>query len=187
MSDVHDQKIPQTAKVLGILSIIFASLGVIGALASLAGVGFWGSMTSWAGELGMPDDFPTELFRTGVIIGIVSAVANLVANAMGLAGGIGLLNKKSWAIPASNIYAIMIIVIAVASYIGGLSLTGQITDHMAQFSMDPQAELEVDIARRVALSFGSLFGIIGIVFTCAYPVVLLILLNRDSVQSAYRS
>jgi len=187
MSELNQQKIPQTAKVLGILSIIFTSIGLIGALAGFAGVGFWGSMMEWGGELGMPNEFPTQLVQTGLIIGIVSGVANLVANAMGLAGGIGLLKRKPWAIPASNIYAIMIIVLAVASYIVSLSLMGQFTDYMQQFAMDPETQLGVTMFRRVGLTFGGVLGIVGIIFTCAYPVVLLILMNRDSVKSAYHS
>jgi hypothetical protein len=191
MGDVREDGIPKTGKVLGILSIIFTSLGLIGALSSFAGIGIWGTMMSWASELGGEFDpgsaFPMGLLRTGITISIVASITTLIANGMGLAGGIGLLNKKPWSIPASNIYAILIIAVSVASYIVSLSLMDNVMSAMQSLAMDEESRMVLSFSENFGMAFGGVFGLFGVVFSSAYPVVLLVLLNRVSVKSAYRT
>jgi len=82
----------QHVKILGILHIVFGSLGILGALAVLA---IFGGLSAFVNMSDHPGDFPAAPIM--VMIGIFVFVLVLVISVPGFVIGIGLVQFRPWA------------------------------------------------------------------------------------------
>jgi hypothetical protein len=184
---MSDSPVPASARVIGILAIIFSSLGLISALTNIGGMVVWRSFAGFGMAMSdIPPEFPTRLFGGALFLGIVGAVGGLAGSSLGLAGGIALLRRRPRAIPLMNIYAIVTIVLSVGTYIGSFAVARQIAGAISTL---PEVGMTPGIGeaiRDLAVGLGGVFGFLGVVFGSAFPVIVLIMLNRDVVREAYK-
>lgn len=177
--------VPTTGRVMGILTIIFTSLALLGGLFGLAGAGMWNAMTSMAETV--PDaefEIFTNVFSAAAGITTVVTALQLGTNGVGLAAGIGLVSGKRWSITASNVYAVGIIVLNIGGYVIAQAVaTNAMNSMMSMYGgSDMRATM---LGTELISSIGGVFGFFGIVIGSAYPIVLLSLINRRKVRDAY--
>jgi hypothetical protein len=180
---------PASVLVLAILHLVGGTIDLLGVLCSgvmqFAGPG---------GLLGMPGGGagPDPTIRLQQAIEAIPGqkaftaaelVVNLVLDLLLLAGGIGLLNMKSWARTTSLVYAPLAILNRLGTLIYTLVVLvpGFETILQEELGRDPQFK-----------SFGSLMktsmilgAVIGALFII-YPIVVLIILNLRTVTAAFR-
>lgn len=156
---------PPAVKVFGILNLVFAGVGVLGGIMSyvmyftdfhLAGPR--NATIEAAHQSPTYMSFLRVSFVTGLLVTIVLAFA-----------GIGLLRMKSWARKLTIAYGIYAIVSAIAGFI----MVQRYVMGPLMHSSDPAAKA------------GALGGFVGAAFGLAYPVLLLIFMNKRDIREAF--
>jgi hypothetical protein len=151
------RKRPGWITVLGVLSIVFASLGLLGVVQNLA-LGAWMQQRQLP-RRGRGPQFMEELQEAAERYRYVSAVTGTILGGLGLAGGIGMLKVRPWGRSLSLAYAVASIVnVCVMVALGGIS--------------GPLVLLVMGCA-----------GLLGI----AYPIVLLCFLLPSRRAAQYQS
>lgn len=183
MSDTSGAR-PKSGTVLGILNIIFGGSGILGGFISIGIFSFINNLfRSLVYEL--PSDFFWVMQTLGSFftsLSIITAV-QLVANALGLASGITLLKDRRSAILLSNLYAGLSIAIAIAGYFISINLVRGLFGNQELLSyMTAEDKFMLNVIKGL---IPGVAGIVGVLFSCAYPVVLLILLNKQNVRTFY--
>lgn len=175
---------PKAATAVGIINIIFTGLGILGGFISL---GMFSMMKALTLRLGQ--EFAQEFGAMMPVIGTfftlitVITLVQFVINALGLAGGIGLLKQKFWSINLANVYAAATIVLAIANFfVVRQIIVGVLENPMLLSAVPPEERFALDIVKTVVPGFA---GVFGIFFASAYPVLVLILLNRPKVKDFY--
>lgn len=161
---------PVSVIVFGILNFVFAGLGIVGLIASIA-------------VLGLPADssnpivqFIHESARYAVWLKICIALGGLSC-ALLLVSGFGLLSMKPWARALSIAYAAY----AIAFCLGGMliNLTFMVQPMLGQVSQQRAFET-------VAATGGPISGTIGGFFWLIYPLVLLAFMLRPKMVAVFR-
>ena len=155
---------PPAVKVFGILNLVFAGLGVLGGIMSYAmyfadfHIGPRNATIEAAHQSPTYMSFLRVSFVTGLLVTVVLALA-----------GIGLLRMKSWARKLTIAYGIYGIVAAIAGFI----MVQRYVMGPLMHSSDPAAKA------------GAAGGIVGGLFGLAYPVLLLIFMNKRDIREAF--
>ena len=168
---------PTSVTVFGILNIVFAVFGICGVLAIVT------MFTMMGMDLNNPafQNNPTmQAIQDSPAYAAwlkISVVLGLVAAAVLLAAGIGLLKLKPWARMLSIIYGIFEIVWIIIGTVVNFIFLVQPMLEKAHAAQGPEA------AGAIGGAIGGMFGgCIGII----YPVLLLIFMTRPKVVAAFR-
>ncbi len=177
--------VSKTGRVMGILTIIFASLALLGGLIGLAGAGMANAIVNMGDAYsGMGARQMESFFSTSMTVSSIATALQAGTAALGLAAGIGLVSGRRWSIVAANIYAVGTIVLAVGGYFVSLAIANQAVDTMMAEMGNAGPSFEA-FGRQVVGAVGGAFGLIGVVIASAYPIVLMALINRKSVRDGY--
>jgi hypothetical protein len=104
----------------------------------------------------------------------VSIVMGLVSNTVLLVAGVALLLLKNWGRITSIVYGIYAIIWSLAgACIVFVSLTAALHGNLDRFG-------------GIAIAFGLVGAVIGLAFSLAYPILLLIFMTRPNVVAAFR-
>jgi len=162
---------PTSVTIFGILNIVFAALGVLGLIASIA-LFFMPSDSNNPVIKIMHENAAYALWlKVCIPLGVLSCAALLAA-------GIGLLRLKPWARKLSIGYAIYAIVFGIVGMVVNFIFLVEPMVKEAQNQQGPEAAGAIGGA--IGGSFGGCFGLI-------YPVLLLIFMLRPTVVSAFQS
>lgn len=159
---------PTSATVLGILNIIFGIWGFCGV--------FGGAMVIAMIFSGQFDSQPGfEAFGDPLMMGytIVQAAMGFLLSVLIIFAGIGLLQFRPWGRTASIYYAIIKLLLVVAGIIVMVLQMFPLTA-----AWDPQNPVAV------SQLFGAIGGIVGSCFEIAYPIILLVFMNRAAFKQA---
>ncbi len=195
-TELNVQKGSKIPTVIGTLTIIFCSFGLLGSLTSLISYSFLGATSgflTWIAEevdKSLTDMFQ-QLFR--VEFGIV--IARFTAQAVGLAAGICLVTKRRVGILLANVYAGLAIAVIAANIAAAQVFISQIGDQVVNLmALAPTAgsvefaDAEPFIRTFVSLILmgmrtATLFGVFG----AAYPVVVLSLINLKKAREGLQA
>ncbi len=160
---------PRTATAFGVLNIVFAGLGLIGVISSVAM--FASSAASDNPVIKIMQENPTFMLWNKIWIPL-----GLLTIGVLLAAGIGLLRLKPWARKLSVFYAIWAI---------GTGLAGMVVSYL--FLVRPMVE---EASRKSgAESAAAIGGAVGAVFGgcigMVYPILLLIFMTRPKLIAAF--
>lgn len=162
---------PKSVTVLGILNIVFGSLGILGTIISaviLFAVRFpRGSFQ----RLMMNSEAYSAFMMISLPLGLLASVLLLVA-------GIGLLGLKPWARVCSIVYSIYAIVAGIVGVIVTIAVvTGPAMHSAYRYSR----------AAGAGAVGGAIGGIVGGIIGLAYPIILLIFMCRRNVIDAFQN
>ncbi len=175
---------PKAGSAVGIINIIFTGFGILGGVLSL---GTFSILKTVLTKVGQEFLFEYEMLMSSLAtfftLIMLIALIRLAISALGLAGGIGLLKKKHWSILLCNIYAIGTIAVVIINFIVSRQIMiGIFENPMIVSSIPPDQRFALEIVKAIVPGFA---GVIGILFGSAYPVLVLILLNRPKVRDFY--
>ncbi len=175
---------PKAGRVIGILNIIFGSFGTFSGLISVLVFGmmnsiFRGVLPQYTHEFQALAAAIQNLFVIVIILTFIQFGINILA----LAGGIGLVRKRYWGILVSNIYAGATIALSFTVYFIVRHMMEMLLSSPSIVSTIPQDELFIlDTLKNIVPGIA---GITSILFGSAYPVLVLILINRAKVRNYY--
>lgn len=163
---------------VGVVSIIYAGLHILGGICSVASP-LWTGMMRNASPPGAGPDFMaiTERWAGWTM---TLAVASLGLSGLLLAIGIGMLNRRRWSIGISRYWCAGQMALAVANCVVGYLLQSDMVHTMSQ--PGPGASGAFATGARIGASVGV---IVGLVWGFALPVFLLVWLRRPVVRREY--
>ncbi len=160
--------------VLGVIAIVFGALGTLG--------GIWGALSplfiDWMADR-MPANQAAAMEAAGeqMTWTVVLSLA-FTALAIGLLiAGIGLLRRRRWAIGASQIWAILKILVVIAS----TALQYQMAE--VQTELVTQQGGTAGIPAQFAGTLTTAAMVVGLLWGCALPVFMLIWFARGKIKS----
>jgi hypothetical protein len=184
MSTQQRSRIPSA---IGILNIIFCSLGILGSLFSITSYLF---INAFAGYLSPPApelsaslaDRIAQMLRMSFILTFVG----MAGQGAGLGGGICLLTRRRQGVILSDIYAGLAIAVVVGGMITSRIFIGELGNELSQIIAGPAGAgswiepflrmlVVVFVRSMQSLSFLAVLG-------AAYPIVVLALVNLPSVR-----
>lgn len=161
---------PTSVTVFGTLNIAFAALGLLGVIASVAMFKMMGDTANPVMKIMRDNPNYAAWIKLTIPLG-------LLACAVLLAAGIGLLLMKAWARKLSLAYAIYAIL---------LGLAGMVMNYL--FLLQPlMAEAAQKRGPEAAGAMGGVIGgSVGGCFGLIYPILLLIFMTRPKVVAAFQ-
>jgi len=170
---------PQTVKVFGIMHVILAVYGfgalVLGVIIALVGnpvYNFLPKTPELTKQMAMEAQMQDQM-RVVTVLGLVMA---LVLSILILIAGIKLLQKRRGGLVWSNRYAWT----SLAAKVVTLVLTFLYTiPAMREMAVDPALPAAAQSIMRTSMVVGAVLGVVG---TCIYPILSLILLNRPKTK-----
>jgi hypothetical protein len=164
-----DQR-PVIATVFGILNLVFGILGVCG---NISGAGMFALMSSDFIDEKMKAEMNLQQFADPVYFGILSAqmVLSGILSIVIIISGIGLLKFKPWGRKLANFYAVAYLILLVVGTVFNVIYTVIPALNEAN---NPGAAPD-KIGGAVG---GVIGGVFGVCFGMAYPICILIFLNR---------
>jgi len=172
---------PQTVKVFGILHVVFAGFGVLGSI--------WGLYVAVAGNpfLGLGASTPAMRAQVEAEAAMQeqllpftfgSTALTLVITGLMLVAGILLLKKRKSGLKWSNRYAwtslVGKVINTIMIFVFIFPATKEMTTQMSKGSPMPTGAME-------GIMLGSM--VVGVLISCVYPILTLILLNRPNVKT----
>ncbi len=167
-------------RTFGILSLVFASLVLVGSLFGLLGL-LVPMLAAHAPPPARPEDAQAlKMLSTMYLgMGLISAILS-VMSALLIALGIGQLRYRKWAAVWSVRWAIValgaVVVMAILMTTTMRSTVGSI----ASVAQAPNA----GAARQVGTAFGAVYATMIVLFYSPYPILLLVYFSRDRVRAA---
>lgn len=181
----NEVKRPGIGTVIGILSIIICSLGllfgIIGMVGMIVANSLFGSIPV---DMVQEAEVILSAVNTALTFGLIIAIVQLVLRAVGLTGGIGLLGNKRWAIVVSDIYAAGMIVLLIVNFFLMKEVVNRIFQDPAIMAELQNEDVPIQFVKRVITSFSGAFSII---IGSIYPVLVLALINLPKVRKFYAS
>lgn len=161
---------PVSVNVFGILNIVFALFGVFGAIATVGLFSVTDASSNPVVRIMLENPNYAAWLKLTIPLG-------LVASALLLAAGIGLLLLKSWARKLSIAYAIFAILFGIlGTVVNYLYLVRPLLEE-AQRSQGPEAAGAIG---------GAIGGIIGGCLGLVYPILLMIFMTRPKIVAAFQ-
>lgn len=174
---------PPSVKVFGILHLVFAGLGILGALWGLF-IAMMGNpfLALTQGSPGMNAQMEAQLAMQEKVkpMSIASAVLSLLVAIPMIVAGVRLLKKRGSGLKWSNIYA--------WSSLGAKAVNLALTMGILIPAMQEMTRTIVGSSRMPgfasSIMSGSMIGgaIIGVLVPCIYPALVLIILNRPTTK-----
>lgn len=162
-------------KVIGIIAIVFGALGILG--------GLYGILGPWIVEeiasiMPRGTEGTLDVFResAGWLIG-TSIVTTGVA-ALLLAGGVGLLKRRRWSVGTCRAWAVLKMLLVLVNTVVGYYL-----QHASLTSISEQTPAGAQISPEFVDAMVVLGLIIGVAWSWALPVFMLIWLGRGKIKS----
>lgn len=162
---------PVSVNVFGILNIVFALFGLFSAIGAVGLLSATDSASNPVVRLMLENPTYAAWMKISIPLG-------LVASAVLLATGIGLLRLKSWARKLSIAYAIYAIVVGIIGTVMSFMFLIRPLLAEAQQSQGPEAAAAVG---------GAIGGILGGCLGLVYPILLIIFMTRPKVVAAFQS
>jgi len=164
--------------VIGILAIIFGSLAAVGGLCGLFGPLFAGKMASM-----VPEEASAGLEEAQVwsAWNVISQILAMGLGVLCLTTGIGLVQRRLWAIGTAKVWAGLKILFAIITTIVAYMSLPQILDEISQqTAQDPNAPALPQGVLEGATTIG-LFAFL--LWACALPVFMLIWFSRGKIKN----
>jgi hypothetical protein len=181
----NEVKRPGIGTVIGILSIIICSLGllfgIIGMVGMIVANSLFGSIPV---DMVQEAEVILSAVNTALTFGLIIAIVQLVLRAVGLTGGIGLLGNKRWAIVVSDIYAAGMILLLIVNFFLMKEVVNRIFQDPAIMAELQNEDVPIQFVKRVITGFSGAFSII---IGSIYPVLVLALINLPKVRKFYSS
>ncbi len=179
---------PPAVKVFGVLHLVLAGIGILGALwglfIALVGNPFLKSLQSIPEMKAQYDIQIAMQEKIGPYSAITSALSLLIAIPMIIAG-IKMLKKRRTGLKWSNIYAISSLGAKVAILIITITILVPAMQEMTR-GIAGKGKTEETFTNIMNMTMtGS--AIIGVVITCIYPVLSLAILNRPATKAWFAS
>ncbi len=171
---------PQTVKIFGIMHVL---LGVYGLGATALGI-----LTVWVGNpvykfmpktpvLAKQMQMEAQMQDRMMVASVIALGMTVVLAVLILLAGIKLLKKRRGGLVWSNRYAWA----SLAAKVVTLVLTFLYTiPAMREIAVDPALPAAAQAVMRSTMAIGA---VVGVVVTCIYPILTLILLNRPSTKA----
>ena len=187
-------KKPGVVIAIGVITIVFCSLGILSVLYTIIGSLVLGGpaqlMQQYRGLYanglqtgGLYDD----VFRITAKYAPVTMVFNVVAlviAGLGLAGGILILKPRPASLPLLRAYAIIDLVSVAVSLVWSVLLLSEIQGAMSHFVTSMDMPRGMDNVTNGIIQFAMYLGIVlGAVFGFAWPVILLALCQLKKVKA----
>ncbi len=167
-------------KIIGILSITLGALGFMNYACNAGGAMMSGMMFDIIGESvsqadqGMPEDV-VALLEAQKIPSLISAILGFILSTCLIVIGIAVLNRRRWSRTALVIWSLAKIVHAViATAMGYISMT-------AMSSVMEDKDVQFEKMDSLIQLFGAMAMVFTFLFLTAYPLFLLIWMNRGKV------
>jgi hypothetical protein len=161
---------PTSVSIFGILNMVFACLGVLGTLGSIAMFYLPGNSNNPVIKIMQENPSYAAFIKLSIPLGFLNSIILLTA-------GIGLLNLKNWARLLSIGYAIYAIVFALLSM--ALNIIFVMRPLLEQASQRQGPEEAGAIG-------GAIGGSVGGCFALVYPILLLIFMTRPKLVAAFQ-
>jgi len=176
MSDVRSVR-PKSATVLGILNIVFSGFGILSGLISIIIFSFVNTIfENLLYELPSEFFWMIQLFNPYFTSIAILTIIQILSYELGLGSGVTLLKENGKAVLVSNLYAGHTIAISLASYFLSLRFVQRFLGNAELLSnLSYEDRFMVNLIRSLVPGIA---GVIGILFSSAYPALMLILLNR---------
>jgi len=183
MSDVRSVR-PKSATVLGILNIVFSGFGILSGLISIIIFSFVNTIfENLLYELPSEFFWMIQLFNPYFTSIAILTIIQILSYGLGLGSGVTLLKENGKAVLVSNLYAGLTIAISLASYFLSLRFVQRFLGNAELLSnLSYEDRFMVNLIRSLVPGIA---GVIGILFSSAYPALMLILLNRRNVREYY--
>jgi hypothetical protein len=169
-------------RIFGILSIVFASLVLLGGLFGLLGL-IVPVMVAHAPPPRSPEDARAMEFisRMYLGMGLISAILS-VMSALLLALGIGQMRYRKWAATWSVRWGVAGVGCVVVMAILCATTFGRSLADVVQLGGDAQAVAPV-AARQVGTAFGAIYAAMIVFFYAPYPILLMVFFSRPRVRA----
>jgi hypothetical protein len=165
MAQVPPIPVPGAVKTLGILNLAFAALGALGLVMTYA---------TYFGGLELTHNDPVKrialaspeymnYLRVSLVFGVISSTVLAVS-------GSGLLRMRAWARKLTIGYAIY----GILAGVGGIVM-------MQHYLLGPLSRS----TDNPAVKGGAIGGLFGSVLALAYPIVLLVFMNKKNIRDAF--
>ncbi|MEX2218940.1 MAG: hypothetical protein WD749_09290 [Phycisphaerales bacterium] len=166
--------------VIGIIAIVLGSLGLLSSCAGIAGPLFVKFAAAMAEEGGAKESEMVALRGIEQYMGllILDSILGLVAAALLLVAGIGLLKRTAWSPRAMVIWAIGKIPLVVFATVVGYLVNQAQFEAMAN---DPQQKTPVPAGLMEAIAAGS--AVFTFIFGIALPIFVLVWFTRAKVRA----
>lgn len=159
---------PASVLVFGILNLVFAAMGLCGAV--FGGIGLAMAHSPRAGGMPNPALDAMAAHPVYAAFSYVSLGLGLVATIVIAAAGIGLLTSKAWGRTLSIVWAVYSLAMTVIGFVlNYVYLFGPMMENTGRMPAGPQ---------RTAAMVGVIGGFVGLGLALIYPVILLIFMNR---------
>jgi hypothetical protein len=190
------RKRPTAVTVMGILNIIFGSLGLLCSLCS--GIMVLTNMAGANAGVGGPNNVQVEMMKmveaevpAYQAVQIAQVIFYFILSVMLLMSGIGLLNMQNWARMAAIAYAVIDIVVRIAALVYQLAFINPVMMRAMDRAMQLQMQQFPGPNRPPVPNMSALTGIINVVtvivalVVIAFDVILLIIMLLPRVAAAF--
>ncbi|MBK1829312.1 hypothetical protein JIN77_01110 [Verrucomicrobiaceae bacterium R5-34] len=170
-------------KVFGIIHIVYACLGGIGALVAVGSVVMIKTLMAKVGGETEEVDVFLEAYQQMEVYTYIDAGLKLVLALLLLVAGIGLLKKRLWAQKLSVTWAVLRIVSAIVMTIVMMGPSREFQEKMGQVTENQPGAIDQSQLQGTMQGVSS---VVGIIFLCIYPILTLVFLSRKSVKDVLR-
>jgi len=168
-------------KVFGIIHIVYASLGIVGAIFSVGFFLFMKMVMSDAGAEMQEMEVFLDAYNDMAIYSYIDAAVKIVLGIVLLVSGIGLLKRKLWAQKASIFWSVVRIIAVIVITVVTYGPSRQLQDKMSEMSQNQPGQFDQGAFQS---SIQGASSVLSIVILAIYPVVCLIFLSKKSVKDA---
>lgn len=170
-------------KVFGIIHIVYACIGMIGAVIGVGAFLVMKAVLSSAGDEMAEMEPVLDAYSTLEIYTYVDAGVKVVLGIMLLVAGIGLLKRKLWAQKVSIFWAVVRIVIAIVMTVATYGASLEFQEKMGEVSQNQPGQIDQSQFQSSIQGVSSVFGVI---FISIYPVLTIIFLSKKVVKDSLR-
>ena len=169
--------VPRT---FGILSIVFASIVLVGSLFGLIGL-VVPVLLKHAPPPTRPEDAQAMQMLSSMYLGmgLVSAILTVMSSLL-LALGIGQLRYRKWAAVWSVRWGVVALGAVVVMAILMTTSMGRMLGSVATMNNDAAAPA----ARQVGTAIGAVYAVMMVLFYSPYPILMLVYFSRERIRAA---
>ncbi len=181
MQPTSVSRVPRT---FGVLSIVFASLVLLGSLFGLLGL-IVPVMLSHAPPPKSPEDAEALAFLSRMYLGMgaISAILSVMSGAL-LALGIGQLRQRAWAALWSVRWGVVALGCVVVMAILCATTFGRSLGDAMQLGNHGSQAVNPTAARQMGTAFGAVYAAMIVFFYAPYPILLMVFFSRPRVRAS---
>ncbi len=168
-------------KVLGIIHIVYACLGMIGAVVGVGAIFAMKAVSNHVGDDVEDLDVFFSAYDKMAMYSYIDAGIKVILGLVLLIAGIGLLKKKLWAQKLSVTWSVVRIIVGIGMTILSYGAALQFQQDITEFTQTNGDQVD---QFGLQSSMQGVSSVIGVFVLSAYPVVSLILLSKKSVKDS---